>query len=77
MINETSIEDRDYLDYSVKDIRIHQKNDEIEFSFLKDMQFTVITDEYKYDTWGSFKAGELLISFNITDMKLKKIEKDR
>jgi hypothetical protein len=65
----------DYLDYSVANIRIYQKNDEIVFSFLKDVQFKVLKENYNYDDWGSFKAGELIVSFNIIDSSLKRIGK--
>ena len=60
-------------DYSVKDIIIHKKNDEIEFSFLKDANFEVITEDYDYDDWGEFKAGELKVSFNIVDETVKRV----
>ena len=62
-------------DYSVEDIRIHQKNDEIEFSFLEDANFIVIGEDYNYDNWGTFDAGELKVSFNIIERLLKKVER--
>jgi len=67
----------DYLDYSIEDIRIHQREDEIEFSFLKDMNFVDLSaDIYNYD-WVLYKAGELIISFNIVDETLRLIERDK
>jgi len=66
----------EFCDYSVEDIRITQKNDEIEFSFLKDIGFMIVTKEYyDYDDWELFKAGELIISYNIVDGMVKRIEK--
>jgi hypothetical protein len=58
------------LDYSIKDIRIYQRNDEIEFLFLKDTKFVVFKDLSKnleHDDWGVFKAGKLIVSFNLSD----------
>jgi len=65
----------EFCDYSVEDIRITQKNNEIEFSFLKEMQFTVINEEYDYDDWGTFKAGELTVSFSIIDGTVNRVER--
>jgi len=68
----------DDLDYSVKDIRIFKKNDEIEFTFLKDTNFMVFNElSLDYDDWGLFKAGKLVVSFNIVDGSLKKIGKNK
>ena len=73
------------LAYSVRDIRIHRKNDIIEFLFLKGTSFFVYEENFKYDDWskyfkgdywGTFKAGELKVSFNIVDRSLKVIERD-
>ena len=77
----------EYCDYSIEDIRIHQRNDEIVFSFLKEVEFVVYSKYYdyddgdtrlfyNYDDWGTFKAGELKVSFNIVDRSLKVIERD-
>jgi hypothetical protein len=66
----------DYLDYAVNDIYISKKNDEIEFSFLKDVKFIVFRENFRYsDDWGIFEADKLKISFNIVNGMLKKIEK--
>jgi hypothetical protein len=65
----------DYLDYSVEDIQIHQKNNEIEFLFLKNVTFAIIPENYDFgdDDWGTFKAGELKVSFNIVDETVKRV----
>jgi len=66
-------------DYLVEEIRIHQRDEKLEFSFLKEMSFVVYKDLSKsliYDDWGSFKAGGLIISFNIIDGTVKKIAKN-
>jgi hypothetical protein len=60
-------------DYKVENIRIHQKDKEIEFSFLKDTRFFVNKENFKYDDWGTFKAGELKVSFNIVDETVKRV----
>jgi len=65
----------DNLDYSIEHIRIHQKNDVIEFSFIKDVQFKIIKENNNFDDWGTFKAGELIVSFNTVDGLLKRIDK--
>lgn len=67
----------EYCDYSIEDIRIHQKDDEIEFSFLKNMDFLNFSeDRYRDDwTWTSYQAGDLILSFNIIDGTLKRIER--
>jgi len=64
----------DFLDYSVKNIRIRQKRNTVEFSFSKDMAFIDYSKE-KNDNWGSFKAGELILSFNTVDGTVKRVEK--
>ena len=65
----------EYCDYSIEDIRIHQRNDEIVFSFLKDMRFVVMGEHYNdYDDWGTFEEGKLKVSFNIADGSLKVID---
>ena len=64
----------DRLDYSVKNIRIYKINDEIEFSFLKDVEFMVYRENHNYDEWGTFKAGKLTVSFNIIDGSIKEIK---
>jgi len=63
----------EYCDYSIEDIRIHQRDDEIEFSFLKDMRFIDLKN-YDYDDWGAFEAGELILSFNIVSGELRVIK---
>jgi len=68
----------DYFDYSLNDIRIFYKNDEIEFLFLKETSFGVYKDlskSFDYDYWGVFKAGELVVSFNPVDGTVKRVEK--
>ena len=72
-ITEPCIEYREYLDYSTKDIRIFQKEDEIEFLFLKDTRFIVNKEDFTYDDWGTFKVGELKVSFNIVDKTVKRV----
>jgi len=65
----------DYFDYSLNDIRIFHKNDEIEFLFLKETSFFVGNENYDYDDWGLFKAGELVVSFNIANGTVRRVEK--
>jgi len=63
----------EYCDYSAEDILIHQKNNEIEFSFLNDTDFVILREYSNYDDWGTFKAGKLKVSFNIVDGTVKKV----
>jgi len=71
----------DVFHYSVNDIRIFHKNDEIEFLFLKETRFFAGKENYDYDydydynDWGLFKAGELVVSFNIGDGTVRRVEK--
>jgi len=62
-------------DYSIENIRIYQRDNEIEFSFLADANFVIFKEDYHYDDLGTFEAGELKISFNTVDGLLKVIEK--
>jgi len=63
----------DYFDYSVEDIRIHQKNDEIGISFLKDIEFVDYSEGYSND-WTSYKAGTFTLSFNVVSGEVRRIE---
>jgi hypothetical protein len=65
----------DYFDYSIDNIRIHQKNNEIEFSFLKNMDFIDTSADNYNEDWVSYQAGELILSFNITNGTRKRVEK--
>ena len=70
----------DGLDYSISDIRIFHKNDKIEFLFLKETSFGIYKELSKsldFDDWGTFKAGELVVSFNIVDGTVRRVEKSR
>ena len=62
----------EFCDYSIEDIQIHQRNDNIEFLFLTDARFFVEGDHY--EDWGTFDAGELKVAFNITDGTIRKIK---
>ena len=61
----TPCETCDVQDYPVKDIRIAQRNDKIEFLFQKDVAFVDYGESLYNKDWGLFKAGELKLSFNI------------
>jgi hypothetical protein len=65
----------EYCDYSMEDIRIYQRNNEIEFSFLKNMVFGDFSENKYNDDWNwtSYQAGELILSFNIVDGTVKKV----
>ena len=67
----------EYCDYSVEDIRIYQRDNEIEFSFLKNMNFIDTSVDINNYDWISYKAGELVLSFNILNESLKVIEKNK
>lgn len=67
----------EYCDYAIEDIRIHQRDNEIEFSFLKNMNFVNLSTDIYNDDWVLYKAGNLKISFNIVDGLLKVIEKGK
>jgi len=67
----------EYCNYPVEDIRIINKDNEIEFSFVKDVDFMVITEDFDFDHWGTFDAGELTVSFNINDGMIRKVEKKK
>ena len=62
-------------DYSIENIRIYQKSNEIEFLFIKDIRFVVFKEDYHYDDFGTFKAEKLIVSFNLSDGSLKLKEK--
>jgi len=67
----------DYFDYSVNDIHIYQKkNDEIEFVFSENVDFLDHSKIlFNSDDWVSFRSGELILYFNITDGTVKRVEK--
>jgi len=65
----------DYFGYSLNDIKILQRDNDIEFLFLKETEFIVERESFKYDNWGVFKAGELIVSFNTVDGTVKRVEK--
>ena len=66
------------VNYLIEDIKIFQNDDEIEFIFLKETSFVAYKDLSKsldHEDWGSFQAGELIVSFNIVDGTVKRVEK--
>jgi len=67
----------EYCGYSVEDIQINQRDGEIVFAFLKNMDFFDNSTGINNNGWVLYKAGELVLSFNIVDKSLKVIEKDR
>ena len=60
-------------DYLIENIRIYQKSYEIEFLFLKETRFAVFKENFDYEDFGTYKAGNLVVSFNIVDEALKVI----
>lgn len=56
------------LDYPIKDIQILHKKEEIEISFLKDVNYK----EKDSDEWKLFKAGALKYHFNTVSNEFKK-----
>jgi len=68
----------DRASYNIENIHLYQKKDEIEFSSLKDVEFLDYrNNKYHWESndWVSFQAGELIVSFNIVDGTVKKVEK--
>jgi len=65
----------EFCGYSIEDFRIHQRNDDIEFSFLKDVRFFVWKDHHgNSEDWGTYNAGELKVAFNIADGTIREIK---
>ena len=65
-------------DYNIENHYLYQKNDEIEFYSLKDVEFLDYSNKkyhWESNDWVSYKAGELIISFNIIDGTVKRVEK--
>jgi hypothetical protein len=60
-------------DYSVEDIQIFQKDEKIEFLFLKEIRFVNFSTYYDSELWGTFETGELTIAFNLVDGTLKRV----
>jgi len=66
----------EYCDYAIEDVRIHQRHNEIELSFLKNMNFIDLSKDIYNEDWALYKAGELIITFNIVDGALRLIERN-
>jgi len=64
----------DYSGYLIGNIRVYQYDEEIQFSFLEDLAFLDLK-KGNYDDWGLFAGGELIVSFNIADGTVKKVDK--
>lgn len=56
----------EYFGYPIKSIDVRKINDDIEFSFLEDLDYRISESEEK-----TFKPGEFLYRYNLNQKKLK------
>jgi len=61
----TPCDNCDTQDYPIEYIRIFQRDDTIEISFLKDAEFIDYSENSYNEKWTLYKAGTLAHSFNI------------